>query len=88
VKKKRCSVEQITAVLQPVTGGVPVGDGCRQVGLSEPTCYRWKKTYGEMPPSEARELQQRRDETGKLTRVVADLSLDRVILQDVLSTKG
>ncbi len=87
MKKKRLSVEQITAVLQPVAGGVPVGDGCRQVGLSEPTCYRWKKTYDGMPPREARELQQRRDANGKLKRVVADLSLDRVMLQDVLSTK-
>ena len=85
MKKKRFSVEQITAVLQQVTGGVPVGDVCRQVGISEQTCYRWKKTYGGMPPSEARELKQLRDENSKLKRLVADLSLDRVMLQDVLS---
>jgi putative transposase len=45
VKKKRFSVEQITSVLQQVTGGVPVGDVCRQVGISEQTFYRWKKQY-------------------------------------------
>jgi len=87
VKKKRFSVEQITAVLQQVTGGVPVGDVCRQVGVSEQTFYRWKKQYGGMLPSEARELKQVRDENTKLKRLVADLSLDKVMLQDVLQKK-
>ena len=83
MKKKRFSVEQITAVLQQVGGGVPVWDVCRQVGISEQTFYRWKKVYGGMPPSEARELKQLRDENTKLKRLVADLSLDKVMLQDV-----
>lgn len=48
MKKKRCSVEQITAVLQQVKTGIPVGDVCRQAGISEQTVYRWKKTYGGM----------------------------------------
>ena len=74
MKKKRFSVEQITAVLQQAEGGVPVGDVCRQVGISEQTYYRWKKAYGGMPPSEARELKQLRDENAKLKRLVADLS--------------
>jgi putative transposase len=87
VKKKRFSVEQITAVLQQVTGGVSVGDVCRQVGISQQTFYRWKKTYGGMLPSEARELKQLRDENTKLKRLVADLSLDKVMLQDVLQKK-
>ena len=47
MKKKRFSVEQITSVLQQAEGGVPVGDVCRQVGISEQTFYRWKKAYGE-----------------------------------------
>ena len=63
MKKKRFSVEQITTVLQQVGGGVPVGDVCRQVGISEQTFYRWKKEYAGMLPSEARELKQLRDET-------------------------
>jgi putative transposase len=84
VKKKRFSVEQITAVLQQAEGGVSVGDVCRQVGISEQTYYRWKKVYGGMPPSEARELKQLREENGKLKRLVADLSLDKVMLQDVV----
>lgn len=87
MKKKRFSVEQITAVLQQVAGGVPVGDVCRQVGISEQTFYRWKKVYGNLQPSEARELKQLRDENTKLKRLVADLSLDKVMLQDVLSRK-
>jgi putative transposase len=87
VKRTRFSVEQITSVLQQVAGGVPVGDVCRQVGISEQTFYRWKKEYGGMLPSEARELKQLRDEDSKLKRLVADLSLDRVMLQDVLQTK-
>ncbi len=84
MKKKRFSVEQITAVLQQVGGGMPVGDVCRQVGISEQTFYRWKKEYVGMLPSEARELKQLRDENLKLKRLVADLSLDKVMLQDVV----
>ena len=87
MKRKRFSVEQITSVLQQVRGGVAVGDVCRQVGISEQTFYRWKKTYGGMLPSEARELRQLRDENVKLKRLVADLSLDKAMLQDVVSKK-
>ena len=87
MKKKRFSVEQITAVLQQAGGGVPVGEVCRQVGISEQTYYRWKKVYGGMPPNEARELKQLREENGKLKRLVADLSLDKVMLQDVVQKK-
>ena len=87
MKRKRFSVEQITSVLQQVAGGGPVGDVCRQVGVSEQTFYRWKKAYGGMLPSEARELKQVRDENVKLKRLVADLSLDKVMLQDVVQKK-
>jgi putative transposase len=82
------SVEQMTAVLQQVSGGVPVGDVCRQVGISEKTLYRWKKTYGGIQPSDARELKQVREENAKLKRLVADLSLDKVMLQDVLQQRS
>jgi putative transposase len=87
VKRKRFSVEQITSVLQQVTGGMAVGDVCRQVGISEQTFYRWKKVYAGMLPGEARELKQLRDENTKLKRLVADLSLDKVMLQDVVQKK-
>ena len=87
MKRKRFSVEQITGVLQQVEAGVPVGDVCRQVGVSEQTFYRWKKEYGGMLPSEAREMKQLREENTKLKRLVADLSLDKVMLQDVVKKK-
>lgn len=67
-----------------MAAGVTVGDVCRQVGVSEQTFYRWKKEYGGMLPSEARELKQLWDENTKLKRLVADLSLDKVMLQDVV----
>jgi putative transposase len=87
VKKKRFSVEQITAVLKQAETGSPVGDLCRHVGISEQTFYRWKKAYGGMLPGEARELTQLREENGRLKRVVADLTLDKVMLQDVVQKK-
>ena len=87
MKKKRFSVEQITTVLKQAEAGAQVGDLCRQVGISEQTFYRWKKSYGGMLPSEARELKQLRDENARLKRVVADLTLDKVMLQDVVQKK-
>ena len=87
MKKKRFSVEQITAVLQQAEQGVPVGDCVARSGISEQSFYRWKKVYGGMQPSEARELKQLRDENTKLKRLVADLSLDKVMLQDVVQKK-
>jgi putative transposase len=87
VKKKRFSVEQITAVPQQVDHGVPVADLCRKVGVSEQSFYRSKKAYGNLQPSEARELKQLRDEVTRLKRLVADLSLDKVMLQDVIQEK-
>ncbi len=87
VKKKRFSIEQITAVLRQAETGIPVAEVVRQVGISEQTFYRWKKVYGGLAPSEARELKQLRDENTKLKRVVADLTLDKVMLQDVVAKK-
>jgi putative transposase len=85
--KKRFSIEQITAVLQQAEQGVPIGELCRKVGISEQSFYRWKKVYGSLQPSEARELKQLREENTKLKRLVADLSLDQIMLQDVCQKK-
>ena len=87
MKKKRFSVEQITAVLKQAEAGTPVGELCRQVGVAEQTFYRWKRAYGGLLPSEARELKQLREENARLKRVVADLTLDKVMLQDVVQKK-
>ena len=74
-------------MLKQGEGGIPVGDGCRQAGVSEQMFYRWKKVYGGMLPGEARELKQLREENGRLKRLVADLTLDKVMLQDVVPKK-
>jgi putative transposase len=87
VKRKRFSVEQITGILKQAQLGTSIAELCRQHGLSEQSYYRWKKIYGGMEPSEARELRELREENIKLKRLVADLSLDKVMLQDVLQKK-
>ena len=87
MKKKRFSVEQITTILKQAQLGTPVVELCRQHGIAEQSFYRWKKRYAGMLPTEARELKQLREENGKLKRLVAELSLDKVMLQDVLSKK-
>ena len=78
---------RIAAVLHQAEQGIPVGELCRQVGISEQSFYRWKKVYGGLQPSEARELKQLRDEVTKLKHLVADLSLDKVMLQDIVQKK-
>jgi putative transposase len=85
--RKRFSVEQITSILKQAELGTPVADLCRKLGISEQSFYRWKKVYGSLDPSEARELKQLKEENTKLRRLVADLSLDKVMLQAVLSKK-
>lgn len=87
MKKSRFSVEQISAVLKQAEAGIPVVELIRKVGISEQTFYRWKKIYGGLDPSQARELKPLREENSKLKRLVADLSLDKAMLQDVVSRK-
>lgn len=87
MKKKRFSVEQIVAVLKEAEIGTPVAELIRKVGISEQTFYRWKKVYGGLEPSQARKLKQLEEENAKLKRLVADLSLDKIMLQDVLKKK-
>jgi putative transposase len=87
VRKSRFSVEQIVAVLKQAEMGMPVGDLARQLGISEQTFYRWKKLYCGLQPDQARELKQLQDENARLKKLVAELSLDKAILQDVASKK-
>lgn len=87
MKKKRFSVEQIVAVLRQAELGMAVADIIRQVGISEQTFYRWKKLYSGMQSDQVRELKQLQDENGRLKKLVAELSLDQAVLQDVLSKK-
>jgi len=87
VKKKRFSVEQIVAALKQIELGLTVADAARQLGVSEQAIYRWKKMYGGLESDQLRELKQLQDENGRLKRLVAELSLDKVILQDINAKK-
>lgn len=87
MKRKRFSVEQIVAVLKQAELGLPVADLIRQVGISEQTFYRWKKQFAGLGVQELRELRSLRDENRKLKQVVADLTLDRHILQEIVRKK-
>ena len=87
MKRKRFSVEQIIAVLKQAEAGLPVVEVCRQVGITEQTFYRWKKQYVGLQSDQVRQLKQLQEENGKLKKLVAELSLDKAMLQDVLSKK-
>ena len=87
MKKKRFSVEQIVPVLKQAELGLPVVDLIRKVGITEQTFYRWKKQYSGMESVQIRELNQVSEENARLKKLVADLSLDKAVLQDVLSKK-
>jgi putative transposase len=79
--------EQILAALRHAESGTTVVDVCRQVGITEQTFYTWKRTYAGLGLSELRELRQLREENTKLKRLVADLSLDRHMLQEIVRKK-
>ena len=83
MKRKHYSVEQIVAVLKQAELGMAVGDIVRQLGISEQTFYRWKKQYSGMQSEQVKELKQLQDENARLKKLVAELSLDKAILQDV-----
>ena len=74
-------------MLKQAEDGTAVGEVCRKAGIREATFYNWRKRYGGLMPSEVKRLRQLEDENDKLKRLVADLSLDKAMLQDVLSKK-
>ena len=87
MKRKRFTEEQIAFALRQAEGGTPVAEVCRKLGVSEQTFYRWKRKFAGMGVSEVRRLRQLEEENRKLKQLVADLSLDKRMLQDVLSKK-
>ena len=87
VAKKGHTEEQILRALRQAESGARVADICRDHGLSEATYYIWKKKYSGLGLSELRELRQLREENSKLRHLVADLSLDRHILQEIVQKK-
>ena len=87
MKHKRYSIEQIIAAVKQHEMDMSVSDIARKLGIAEQTFYRWKKQYGGLEPGEARELKQLREENTKLKKLVADLSLDKAMLQDIAGKK-
>lgn len=87
MKKTRYTEEQIAFALKQAETGTRVEEMCRKMGISEATFYNWKKKFGGMGVTELRRLRQLEDENQRLKRLVADLSLDKEMLQDVIRKK-
>ena len=88
MKRSKFSEEQVAYALRQAESGTPVGDVCRQLGVSEATFYAWKKKYAHLGVSELRRLRQLEDENARLKRVVADLTLDKHMLSEALRTNA
>lgn len=87
-KKSKFTEEQIAFALRQAEGGVKVEEVCRKLGIAEATFYVWKKKYGGLGVGELRRLRQLEEENRQLKKLVADLSLDKQMLQDVLRKKS
>ena len=87
MKKSRFSEQQIAFILKQADDGTSVEEICRKAGISQQTYYRWRRKYAGLMPSEVRRLKQLEEENARLKRMVADLSLDKDILQDVIRRK-
>ncbi len=87
MKRKRFTEEQIAFALRQVEGGVPVKEVCRKLQVSEQTFYRWMKKFGGLGVAEVRRLKHLEDEVRRLKQLVADLSLDKAMLQDALGKR-
>jgi putative transposase len=88
MKKSRYTEEQIAFALKQAELGTSVAEVCRKMGVSEATFFRWKQKFSGLGPSELRRLRQLEEENTKLRKLVADLSLDKAMLQDVLAKKA
>jgi len=87
MKRSKFTEEQIAFALRQADTGTAVEEVCRKVGISQTTFYAWKKKYAGVGVSELRRMRQLEEENRKLKQLVADLSLDKVMLQDVLRKK-
>ena len=87
MKKTKFTEAQIAFILKQADDGVSVAEVCRKAGISDATFYNWRKKYAGLMPSEMRRLRELEDENGRLKRIVADLTLDREMLQDVIKRK-
>jgi len=87
MKKSRFSEQQMAFILKQADDGTSVEEVCRKAGISQQTYCRWRKKYAGLMPSEVRRLKQLEEENARLKRMVADLSLDKDMLQDVIRRK-
>jgi putative transposase len=87
VPKKTFSEEQIVYALRQAEAGTPVVEVCRKLGVTEQTFYRWKRKFAGLGIAELRRLRQLEDENRRLKQLVADLTLDRHMLQEVIRKK-
>lgn len=87
MKRTKFSEQQMAFILRQAEEGTTVGEVCRKAGISEATFYNWRKKYGGLLPSEMKRLKQLEEENGRLKRIVAELSLDKEMLQDVIRRK-
>ena len=87
MKASKFTEAQIAFFLKQADEGTAVAEVCRKAGISEATFYVWRKKYGNLLPTEMKRLRQLEDENAKLKRIVAELSLDKAMLQDVLKKK-
>lgn len=87
MKKSKFTEEQIAFALKQAESGTSVEEVCRKMGISQATFYAWRKKFGGLGVSELRRLRQLEEENRKLKQLVADLSLDKAMLQDVLAKK-
>ncbi len=87
MKKSRFTEQQTTYSLRQEESGVPIEEITRKMGVTQATFYRWKKKFAGMGVAELRRLKQLEEENKKLKQLVADISLDKAMLQDVLSKK-
>jgi putative transposase len=87
MKRSKFTAEQVTYVLRQAESGAAVEDVCRSIGISQAAFYIWKKKYGDLGASEVRRLRQLEEENLRLKRLVADLTLDKSILQEVIKKK-
>lgn len=87
MKRSKFTEAQIVFAIKQSESGVTTEEICRKLGISQATFYNWKKKYGGLDPSELRRLRQLEEENSKLKKIVAELSLDKQMLQDVLKKK-
>ncbi|MEY9102046.1 putative transposase [Sinorhizobium fredii] len=87
MKTSKFTEAQIAFILRQAEEGTPIAEVCRKAGISDATFYNWRKRYGGMMPSEVKRMRQLEEENNRLKKIVADLTLDKVMLQDVIKRK-